>query len=144
MKTFYTFLILNVFAIHQFKAQTAFVKDSLSVSTTIKLDEIAQHANYQVQLKKIITDSRCPKDVMCIRAGEATVLVGIYKEGKHIKDREIIIHASGYVMEETNLVFRDLDQSIYGVALTPYPKTEEKIPDHTYELEVVFQPRRSQ
>ena len=123
------------------KAQTPFVKDSLSVSSSIGVHQKMDFKDYQVKFKKITSDSRCPKDVMCIRQGEAKVLLSIYKKGVYISDKEIIIHASGYVMEENNLAFTTKDFKIYGMSLKPYPKTEEGIPEKDYQLEIVFQPK---
>lgn len=122
-------------------AQTQFVTDSLSVSTVIPFDKEANYKDYQVKFKKVISDSRCPKNVTCIRAGEAKVIVAIYKTNQFISEKELSIHASGYVMEETNLAFQAEDFKIYGMALKPYPKTDTNIAETGYELELVFQPQ---
>ena len=134
------FILSFVFTISH--AQKPFVKDSLSVSTSLGFQQKATFNDYQVTFKKLVSDSRCPKDVMCIRAGEAKVLVSISKNGHFIEDKEIVIHASGYVSESNNLAFNAEDFKVYGFALTPYPKTTEDIPEKNYTLEVVFQPKR--
>lgn len=123
-------------------AQTSFTKDSLSVSSFVGFQQKVDFEDYQVKFKKVVSDSRCPKDVMCVRAGEAKVLLSIYKKGTFIKDKEVIIHASGYVMEENNLAFNADDFKIYGMTLKPYPKTTDGVPDSDYKLEIVFQPKR--
>ncbi|WP_299337863.1 hypothetical protein [uncultured Psychroserpens sp.] len=122
-------------------SQTGFTKDSLSVSRVISFQQKADFKDYQVQFKDVVSDSRCPKDVMCVRAGEAKVALSIYKEGVFIKDKEIIIDASGFVIEANNLAFDANDFKVYGMTLKPYPKTSKAIPKETYSIEVIFQPK---
>jgi len=136
------FLLLLACAYTTVEAQTVFTKDSLSVSSSIGFQEKVDFEDYQVKFKTLISDSRCPKDVMCIRAGEAKVLLSIYKKGSFVQDKEIRIDASGYVMEETNLAYTAEDFKIYGMTLSPYPKTTNGIPEKDYKLEIVFQPKR--
>ena len=113
----------------QTQAQTQVVKDSLSISKVVGLQQKVNYDDYEVKFKKVITDSRCPKSVMCIRAGDAEVLVSIYKNGSFIADKKIRIDASGYVMESTNLAFNANDILIYGFSLSPYPNSVNGIAD---------------
>jgi hypothetical protein len=123
------------------EAQNQVVKDSMSITKVVGLQEKVDYKNFQVKFKKVITDSRCPKTVMCVRAGEADVLVAIYKNGTFIEDKKIRIDASGYVMESNNLAFDVKDFKIYGFALTPYPTGTGGNSNANYELELVFKPK---
>ncbi|BAO75698.1 hypothetical protein WPG_1468 [Winogradskyella sp. PG-2] len=114
----------------------------MSVITQIGIQEKANFNDYEIKFEKVITDSRCPKKVMCVRDGEAYVLVSIYKNGNFIEDKKIRIDASGYVMESNNLAYDAKDFKIYGFALTPYPEDTNDIKSKDYQLEVVFQPKR--
>ncbi|WP_299128599.1 hypothetical protein [uncultured Winogradskyella sp.] len=125
------------------RSQNQIVKDSLSISNTISLDEKVGFGDYEVKFKKVITDSRCPKKVMCVRAGEADVLVSIYKDGMLLEDKKIRIDASGYVMESNNLEFKTNDFRIYAYSLTPYPDVIDTIKKKDYRLEIIFQPKHS-
>ena len=125
-------------------AQVQIVKDSLSSSKIVGFQKKIEFENYQVKFKKVIADSRCPKNVMCVRAGEAVILVSIYKNGDFLEDRKIRIDASGYVMESTNLAFDAKDFKIYGFSLSPYPTDTSTIDEKLYQLEIVFQPQRSE
>ncbi|WP_298900930.1 hypothetical protein [uncultured Psychroserpens sp.] len=136
------FLFVLSFACTSGHAQTPFSKDSLSISYFVGFQQKIDVENYEVKFKKLVSDSRCPKDVMCVRAGEAKVLLSFYKDGHFIEDKEVVIHASGYVMEENNLAFKTEDYKIYGMNLKPYPKGTNGIPEQDYQLEVVFQPKR--
>lgn len=126
------------------EAQTQVVKDSLSISKVIGIDQKTDYKGYEVKFKKVITDSRCPKNVMCVRAGEADVLVSIFKNGRFLADKKIRIDASGYVMESTSLVSTETDFKIYGFSLSPYPDGVNDIEDKAYRLEIVFQPKGSE
>ena len=140
--TRYIVLLLLVFGFTSINAQTPFTKDSLSVSSFINFNQKIDYGSFHVKFKRLVSDSRCPKDVMCIRAGEAKVLLSIYENGKFIQDQEIIIDASGYVMKENNLAFNTKDFKIYGMTLTPYPINSNTIPQEDYKIEIVFQPNR--
>ncbi|MFP4844688.1 hypothetical protein [Winogradskyella sp. PE311] len=123
------------------EAQTQIVKDSMSIAKVVGLQEKVDYKNFQVKFKKVIADSRCPKHVMCVRAGEADVLVSIYKNENFVGDKKIRIDASGYVMESNNLAFDAKDFKIYGFALTPYPTGTDDTTNANYELELVFKPK---
>ena len=119
-------------------AQVQVVKDSLSITKIVGYQQKIDFEDYEVKFKKVIADSRCPKNVMCVRAGEADVLVSIYKNGSFIEDKKIRIDASGYVMESNNLALNAKDFKIYGFALTPYPRGVNDIADNYYQLEVLL------
>jgi hypothetical protein len=133
-------LLIFVFCLAAFfctiEVQAQIVKDSLSTTKLVDLYQKVDFGDYEVKFKKVITDSRCPKNVMCVRAGEADVLVSIYKNGDFIKDKKIRIDASGYVMESNNLAFNAEDFKIYGFALKPYPVSTNT--SYNYQLELVF------
>lgn len=127
---------------YSLNAQAQVVKDSLSITKVVGYQQKVDFKDYEVKFKKVITDSRCPKNVMCVRAGEADVLVSIYKNGKFLEDKKIRIDASGYVMESNNLAFNAKDFKIYGFALSPYPEGVNDIIVEEYRLEVVFKSKR--
>ncbi len=137
-------LFAIVFCVASFfsEAQAQVVKDSLSFSKLVEFQQKVSFENYEVKFKKVISDSRCPKSVMCVRAGEADVLVSIYKNGNFIEDKKIRIDASGYVMESNNLAFDAKDFKIYAFGLKPYPGGVNDIADKDYKLELVFKPKR--
>lgn len=134
------FIGLSSFSM-KLEAQKQVIKDSLSTSVSLALQEKAVFGAYDFIFKKVIADSRCPKNIMCVRAGEADVLVAIYKKGNFIKNQKIRIDASGYVMESSNLVFITKDFKIYGFSLSPYPDGVDEISEKGYQLEIVFKPK---
>ncbi|MBO6605483.1 hypothetical protein [Psychroserpens sp.] len=132
-----------VFTLH-LTAQTEITIDSLSTYDSVKFKERVNFENYTVELKELLSDSRCPKDVMCIRAGEAKLIVTIYENNAFVKEKELIIHASGYISKELNLIAEFDDYYIYGTMLTPYPKSTNKIKEKDYRLSLMFTPKSKQ
>ncbi|NNE33372.1 MAG: hypothetical protein HKN40_13495, partial [Winogradskyella sp.] len=74
--------------------QKAVSKDSLGLSFTINTMTKTTCHGVEVFLKRVVVDSRCPKDVMCVRAGEAKVIVSVFKDGKHLEDKLIEVYPS--------------------------------------------------
>lgn len=127
---------------HTLEAQKVIQRDSLSISKFIKLKQKTKFGAIEVKFSKVLNDSRCPKDVMCVRAGEAFVEVLIYKDSKFIQKKKLRIDASGFITASNNLAFHSEDLLIYGYSLTPYPKASVKTKDEEYQLEIVFQPKK--
>ncbi len=50
--------------------------------------------NNAVCFKEVVSDSRCPKGVTCVWAGEARVLVDIYENGKLKEEKMLIINGN--------------------------------------------------
>lgn len=80
-----------------------------------------------VKFLKVISDSRCPRQVTCIWPGEAKVLVGIELNGNYF-EKEIVV--SGGVTEFwlTNDLLMQVSH------LRPYPETAKGIPLEQYCL----------
>lgn len=87
----------------------------------LKLD----HSSYE--FLKVISDSRCPKQVTCIWPGEAKILLGFTANGIYI-EKEVIVPNSGVEIPLSNEV---LMQIFY---LSPYPETAKGIAPEDYCL----------
>ena len=89
-----------------------------------------------IVFEKVISDSRCPKNVTCVWAGEAKVLVAISIKGKLIERKELIFYPSRVVDEKANIIYKSEDFQISGIGLFPYPETSNKIANKEYCLEI--------
>lgn len=65
----------------------------------------------EVGFKQVVSDSRCPRDVQCIQAGEAVVLAEVMRSGKarllvHVKTtpNDASAAVGGFVLTLTNLL----------------------------------------
>ncbi|RXG24164.1 hypothetical protein SAMN02745246_03748 [Leeuwenhoekiella marinoflava DSM 3653] len=85
----------------------------------------------ELEINEII-DSRCPKNVTCVWAGEVIVKASIYIDGKFIEERTLNLDAnnSAFLSSEKEEMFK------YSVL--PYPDvTKDKIKQEDYVLNVV-------
>ncbi len=98
--------------------------------------EQLEFGDKSIRFKEVISDSRCPKDVTCIWAGEAKVLIEIFEKGKRINDKIVVINT--YAIDEIPLQFsaRGGIFSITAFKLFPYPSTASKNDTMHYTLEM--------
>lgn len=115
-----------------------FVLGSLSASsqmiTDVYLGETIQIENIDIEFVELVTDSRCPKSVQCIRAGEAIILVNVYENGILLEQKKLTFHATGFTNEKKNSLFSAHDIFITGLNLEPYPIGMEKPKKEDYLL----------
>ena len=76
-----TILLALSFAVLQSYAQEAPLLAKIQYGETFLIN------GYAIVFKKVISDSRCPEGVACIRAGEAKILVNIFIFLIHIQTK---------------------------------------------------------
>ena len=72
-----------------------FTVSAFSQKENIKNVKITQKiclkkTGYQLVLKAVISDSRCPEGVTCVWAGEASAVISVYKDSKLVDDKTIV------------------------------------------------------
>lgn len=110
-------------------------KDAVSLEAPkiigkLKMGRSVGFNDFSIKFIKVISDSRCPKNVTCVWAGKAKVLIGIFHDGEKMKEKEVeISEANQYfpLLERQNVVIK-----VYG--LSPYPVASGKIPSKDYIL----------
>lgn len=93
---------------------------------TIGLKKALVFEDLEIKFDRVISDSRCPINATCIRAGEAIVKISIYKNDTFVKDKIITISASGLSLEEFSLIFSTETFKIVAIDLDPYPNVSAK------------------
>ncbi|WP_282070079.1 hypothetical protein [Olleya namhaensis] len=93
------------------------------------------HEYVTVKFIKVIQDSRCPKSVMCIRAGEAEVLIEIYKKGLLLEEKTIIVRPNTRLLT----LYSNAEVIVSAVNLLPYPKEAGTVNDRSYVLDLLFE-----
>lgn len=113
-------------------------QDNYHVSYFSKLNygDTFTQGDLQIVFAELVNDSRCPKSVTCIRAGEAKIEVDIYIRGKYVETRELIFPAEGSVSEKNNLMFNTDEIRLMGIALYPYPEHPGQLSERDYALEI--------
>ncbi|WP_378180789.1 hypothetical protein [Aquimarina sp. SS2-1] len=131
----YTLLILSPFYI---KAQdnTEKVKPP-QIITKLKPGSTINFKDSSIKFLKVLEDSRCPTDVTCVWAGQAKLLLGIYKNDTLLEEKEIIIGAKGITPTNPEELLKSEDKIVYGYNLSPYPSSSEKINPTDYYLELL-------
>lgn len=112
-------------------------QDSLEVETfssTLYLGEAMQFGDKSIKFKKLISDSRCPRNVTCIWAGEAEILVEVYQDGE-LCGTEILTVAAG---QQLPAFLQDLFPkqmiSLTSLVLAPYPEAPGDLKPEDYQL----------
>lgn len=120
MKQF-LFIALLVFTVAFAKAQnnTSDKVEAPRIGVKLMLGAMADFGETQIKFKKVLTDSRCPKDVQCVWAGEAKVVVDIYKGGQLEATKELKFAAINSILDIVETEFL----GIKALRLQPYPNT---------------------
>jgi hypothetical protein len=95
---------------------------------------------YQLVFKEVISDSRCPKGVTCIWAGEIEIVISVYKDQKLIEDNTITI-SNNYNKENTEWISSYMPsdkKNIKRISVFPYPKEGSTINPKDYYLKIGY------
>ncbi|WP_459210455.1 hypothetical protein [Aquimarina rhabdastrellae] len=96
--------------------------------------EIGKH---QIKLLEVIEDSRCPKKVNCVWAGQAKVKIAIYKKEELLKELILTFGAQGIHPKNEKSILKDDTQEILAYNINPYPISGQQIDPDSYTLELI-------
>lgn len=128
------FLILN--SLFQSQAPTY-----ETYASTLQVGQALEFEGKSVRFKEVITDSRCPKGVTCIWAGEAKVLVEFLEEGKVCGEQELTIGGGAEAVSLQQL-FPGEEISVLPAVLAPYPDIHKEIARKEYKLSLQVRVRK--
>jgi len=111
----------------------------------IKYVKIAQKkclkkSGYQIVLKEVVSDSRCPEGVTCIWAGEASAIVSVYKDSKLVEDNTMVFSMKN-IEENKQWLSKYLpvkQRKIKTVGVFPYPKQGVVVNKKDYYLKIGY------
>lgn len=78
-----------------------------------------------ITFDRVISDSRCPMDALCVWAGDAVVAVSLSQAPEPVAQRELHVDP-----RQSTASYRDY--SIKLVALAPYPRSDRQIEADQY------------
>lgn len=115
------------------KAEPPRIVSKLSLGKSLLINDI------EVKFLKVEQDSRCPKNVTCIWAGEVIVLVDIFKKGKKIEQKKLTISSKNSIEDFFGNIFSSEDLTISALGILPYPVAGNKTnpEDYYIQLEVI-------
>ncbi|MFV8321954.1 hypothetical protein [Flavobacterium sp. LS2R12] len=107
---------------------------------TIKQKVCPNQKGFQLVLKAIANDSRCPEGVTCIWAGEASVIVSVYKDSKLVEDHTMVFSMKNE--QENKQWFAkylpEKQKKIKNISVFPYPKEGVKINPKNYYVKIGY------
>ena len=128
-------LVLSLFLF----AISALAQEESEIEIYFAETKVGESFNFNertIHFKQVLVDSRWPGDVTCVRAGEAKILVEIFKGEKSL-GKEIITLGANVNSFKTSLAkFFEEELDIEFLSLSPYPKTSRKIKTSDYQLKL--------
>jgi hypothetical protein len=95
---------------------------------------------FQLVLKAIESDSRCPEGVTCIWEGEATAVVSVYKDAALIESTALVFSIKN--LEDNKKWFASYvpakKKKIKILEILPYPKSGVKINPKDYYITIGY------
>ena len=115
------------------------LKESLHF-LTINQKKGIKKIGYDLKLKTVISDSRCPEEVTCVWAGEAQVVVSVYQNRKWVEDNTMVISAK--TAKENEVWFlkylQEKPKKIKSIRLLPNLKSGVSINPKKYTLKLGY------
>ena len=93
--------------------------------------DVMQLGDKGIKFKKVVSDSRCPKNVTCVWAGEVKILIEFYEDGK-LKGEKIVAGSNNSISE----FFKNEEIEISQLNVYPYPETSSKILPEEYSVSI--------
>ena len=125
---------------------SSFAQDSTKVNqvdiphivTKLHFGEEQQFKGVTLKFVEVIQDSRCPKDVTCIWAGEVVVSVVFFKNGKELEQKTLTLSPTSPLQAKLGNLFSSEGLTISGLNVLPYPtsKGKTKVEDYYIQLDI--------
>ncbi len=106
------------------------------VVTKLHFGTSVQFEDVRLKFVEVVQDSRCPKAVQCIWAGEVIVLVDVFKNVNKVEQKKLTINPSFSLQEQLGNLFSSEALSISGISVMPYPVVNNKTPMEDYYIQL--------
>ncbi|MDX1772893.1 hypothetical protein [Oceanihabitans sediminis] len=133
-------LVALMFSSFSFAQDTTSVKrvEVPIIVSKLYLGEAMLFEDLEVRFVEVVEDSRCPKNVNCIWAGEVTILVDVYRDSKKIAERKLTISPTNSMENLLGNIFTSEEISISGINVMPYPVAGQKPAKEDYYLQLEY------
>ena len=126
-----------IFSIVLFFCFTSINSQETEINTVlVKLGETVEQNGITIKFDDVITDSRCPKGVTCVWAGEVVVLVTIYNDGKKSEQKKLTLSPTSQLQDLTGNLYITDALKLTAFNVFPYPDTKAKIDKKEYGLKI--------
>jgi hypothetical protein len=92
---------------------------------------------FQLRLKSVFDDSRCPEGVTCIWAGEVSATIEVYKAKKLVEEKNILFNSVNR-LENINWFENYFQNKIKSIGVLPYPKERVTLNPKKQYISIVF------
>ena len=93
---------------------------------------------FQLVLKNVFNDSRCPENVTCVWAGEVTTVISVLENNKPIEEKTLIFNSKN-IFDNINWVSKYYtEKPIKSVQVLPHPKDSVKVAAKDYFLKIEY------
>lgn len=136
------FFLISFFGLLLFSCASS-KKESKTINSLALTTENVQYYNEQIgfKIETIISDSRCPEGVQCIRLGEVELFIGVYDENKKIEEVQLTIDYKN--LEKNKLFFESKilnNRNIAAISILPKKVEGQTIATKDYQLKIDFIP----
>jgi len=90
--------------------------------------------HYKIEFIEVLQDSRCPKGVHCVWAGEVVILVDLYKDGKKVERKKITLSPKIELQKRIGNLFFSEKLSLTVLNVLPHPNVKAKTQSNAYYL----------
>lgn len=106
------------------------------IVTKLNFGESVQFMDVSLKFVEVVQDSRCPKAVQCIWAGEVIVLVDVFKNGNKVEQKKLTINSTFSLKKQLGNLFSSEVLSVSGFNVLPYPVSSNKIEVEDYYIQL--------
>ena len=102
----------------------------------IKQNSCIKRKGYQLVLKEVLADSRCPEGVTCVWAGEVSVVISVYKDSEWVENKTLVFSGKNDNINIQWIVqyLNENQKTINSMTIVPHPKAGKVIKPKDYYL----------
>ena len=124
--------VISSFAFAQKKATQEYSK--------VKQNSCINGKGYQLVLKEVLADSRCPEGVTCVWAGEVSAVISVYKDSEWVEDKTLVFSGKNDNINMQWIVqyLNENQKTINIISIEPHPKAGKVIKPKDYYLQIGY------
>ena len=112
------------------KVETPRIVSKLHYGENLQINDI------ELKFVEVLQDSRCPKNVNCIWAGEVIVLVDVFENGNKTEQKKLTLSPTSHLQNQLGNLFSSEKLKISGFNVLPYPVSGTKIKTEDYYIQL--------
>ena len=106
----------------------------------VKQNSCIKGKGYQLVLKEVLADSRCPEGVTCVWAGEVSVVISVYKDSEWVENKTLVFSGKNDNINIQWIVqyLNENQKTINSMTIAPHPKAGKVIKPKDYFLQIGY------